>query len=94
MRPIGSVQASQSHPDGEWHVRTITGAGATKAYRCPGCEQGSARGWRTSWPGVQTATTATSSVGTGTHPAGTTAPAGAPVGPFHPTPTPGVPART
>ena len=39
QRPLGSVQASQSHPDGEWHVRTITGAGATKAYRCPGCEQ-------------------------------------------------------
>jgi len=39
LRPLGSVQASQSHPDGDWHVRTITGAGATKAYRCPGCQQ-------------------------------------------------------
>ena len=38
LRPLGSVQASQSHPDGEWHVRTITGAAATKAYRCPGCD--------------------------------------------------------
>jgi hypothetical protein len=25
--------------DGEWHVRPVTGAAATKAYRCPGCDQ-------------------------------------------------------
>ncbi len=25
--------------DGEWNVRTITGAAANKTYRCPGCDQ-------------------------------------------------------
>ena len=25
--------------DGEWHVRTVSGAAATKSYRCPGCDQ-------------------------------------------------------
>ncbi|SDQ73791.1 hypothetical protein [Quadrisphaera sp. DSM 44207] len=25
--------------DGEWHVRTVPGAAAAKAYRCPGCDQ-------------------------------------------------------
>ena len=39
LRPIGSVNSVQVHPDGEWIVRSITAAGATKAYRCPGCEQ-------------------------------------------------------
>lgn len=39
LRPMGSVGSVQSHPDGDWHVRTITGAAATKAYRCPGCQQ-------------------------------------------------------
>ena len=29
----------QSHPDGDWHVHAISGAAATKAYRCPGCQQ-------------------------------------------------------
>ena len=26
-------------PDGDWVVRALTGASATKAYRCPGCDQ-------------------------------------------------------
>lgn len=39
MRPIGSIQASQSHPDGDWHVRSLTGASSNKVYRCPGCQQ-------------------------------------------------------
>jgi hypothetical protein len=26
-------------PDGDWVVRTLTGAGSDKAYRCPGCDQ-------------------------------------------------------
>ncbi len=39
LKAIGSVQAAQSHPDGEWNVRTVTGANATKTYRCPGCQQ-------------------------------------------------------
>jgi hypothetical protein len=29
----------EEHGDGEWVVRRITGAGATKTYRCPGCDQ-------------------------------------------------------
>lgn len=28
----------ETHPDGEWHVRTVTGAAAVKTYRCPGCD--------------------------------------------------------
>lgn len=39
LRPIGSVASVHSFPDGDWHVRTITGAAATKTYRCPGCQQ-------------------------------------------------------
>ena len=39
LRPIGSVASVQSLPDGDWHIRTITGAAATKTYRCPGCQQ-------------------------------------------------------
>jgi hypothetical protein len=39
LRPLGSVQIPESHPDGEWQVRTITGANALRTYRCPGCEQ-------------------------------------------------------
>ncbi len=39
LRPIGSVDARQSHPDGDWHLRTIPGSAATKTYRCPGCDQ-------------------------------------------------------
>lgn len=33
------VQSTQDEPDGEWYVRTILAAAATKAYRCPGCDQ-------------------------------------------------------
>ncbi|MCX6421913.1 MAG: hypothetical protein NT180_06035 [Actinobacteria bacterium] len=29
----------QELPDGDWVVRRVTGAAATKAYRCPGCDQ-------------------------------------------------------
>jgi hypothetical protein len=39
LRPIGSVSAPEDHPDGQWHVRRVTGAAAVKTYRCPGCEQ-------------------------------------------------------
>ncbi|MGB4325108.1 MAG: hypothetical protein WBJ33_07605 [Candidatus Nanopelagicales bacterium] len=39
-RPIGgNSTATESHPDGEWHVRKLTGSSATKTYRCPGCDQ-------------------------------------------------------
>jgi hypothetical protein len=29
----------ESGPDGDWLVRHIAGAAATKPYRCPGCDQ-------------------------------------------------------
>lgn len=29
----------EQHPDGDWAVRPLTGASATKTYRCPGCDQ-------------------------------------------------------
>ncbi|PPK69208.1 hypothetical protein V5P93_001587 [Actinokineospora auranticolor] len=32
-------QRVESAPDGEWLVRTVPGAQATKSYRCPGCDQ-------------------------------------------------------
>jgi hypothetical protein len=28
----------ESGPDGDWWVRSVTGAAATKSYRCPGCD--------------------------------------------------------
>ena len=33
------MQRSETHPDGEWVVRRVTGAAATRAYVCPGCSQ-------------------------------------------------------
>ncbi len=33
------VETTVEAPDGEWHVRQISGAAATKTYRCPGCDQ-------------------------------------------------------
>jgi len=30
---------TQVWPDGEWVVRQVPGAAATKTYRCPGCDQ-------------------------------------------------------
>lgn len=32
------LQRAESGPDGEWIVRQIPGAQATKVYRCPGCD--------------------------------------------------------
>lgn len=29
---------TESDPDGEWLVRSVTGSQATKVYRCPGCD--------------------------------------------------------
>ncbi len=29
----------QEWPDGDWVVRQVPGAAATKTYRCPGCDQ-------------------------------------------------------
>lgn len=33
------VEAVQTFNDGEWLVRAVPGSSATKAYRCPGCDQ-------------------------------------------------------
>ncbi|MFD1323387.1 hypothetical protein [Micromonospora sonneratiae] len=33
------VESVQSWRDGEWQVRGISGDGAVKTYRCPGCDQ-------------------------------------------------------
>jgi hypothetical protein len=33
-----SNQRLESHPDGDWYVRALTGSSATKTYRCPGCD--------------------------------------------------------
>ncbi|GAA3011513.1 hypothetical protein [Actinokineospora diospyrosa] len=40
-RPLGGGLGSQrveSGSDGDWQVRHIPGAQATKTYRCPGCD--------------------------------------------------------
>lgn len=29
----------ESGPDGEWHVRQVSGGSAVRPYRCPGCDQ-------------------------------------------------------
>jgi hypothetical protein len=39
LRVPPALMPAQELPDGAWHVRTITGAAATKTYRCPGCQQ-------------------------------------------------------
>jgi hypothetical protein len=36
--PLGPERIEE-WPDGDWAVRPIPGAAATKAYRCPGCDQ-------------------------------------------------------
>ncbi|MFW6090895.1 MAG: hypothetical protein ACODAF_03420 [Actinomycetota bacterium] len=33
------VEQVEQWPDGAWAVRPVTGSAATKAYRCPGCDQ-------------------------------------------------------
>lgn len=33
------MERLEEWPDGEFRVRRVTGAAATKAYRCPGCDQ-------------------------------------------------------
>jgi hypothetical protein len=42
VKELGATYASrsvESHPDGDWVVQKTTGSAATKAYRCPGCDQ-------------------------------------------------------
>ena len=33
------MQRIEEHPDGAFVVRRVSGAGTTKTYRCPGCDQ-------------------------------------------------------
>ncbi len=49
---LGGLQRTESHPDGEWLVRHVTGAGATRPYVCPGCSQQVAPGTAhvVAWP--------------------------------------------
>jgi hypothetical protein len=37
--PAGRPEEIEEAADGDWVVRTLSGAAATKAYRCPGCDQ-------------------------------------------------------
>ena len=36
--PAWAGERVEEGPDGVWMVRPVTGAGATKRYRCPGCD--------------------------------------------------------
>ncbi|WP_248960441.1 ATP/GTP-binding protein [Sphaerisporangium perillae] len=42
-RPLDGVlrgmERVEEGPDGEWKVRSVSGAGSDKIYRCPGCDQ-------------------------------------------------------
>lgn len=39
-RPLGGgLRRVEDHPDGEWVVQVVTGGGAERSYRCPGCDQ-------------------------------------------------------
>ncbi|WP_017593598.1 hypothetical protein [Nocardiopsis potens] len=39
MLRVTGGQRRETGPDGEWVTRSISGAAATKTYRCPGCSQ-------------------------------------------------------
>jgi hypothetical protein len=39
VRVRHGVEVTQSWIDGDWRVRVVPGEAATKAYRCPGCDQ-------------------------------------------------------
>jgi hypothetical protein len=38
-QPAFGPPQTQTWPDGDWVVRQVPGAAATKTYRCPGCDQ-------------------------------------------------------
>lgn len=38
-RVSGGIPSRQQYAGGDWFVRSVTGAGASRAYRCPGCQQ-------------------------------------------------------
>jgi hypothetical protein len=37
--PVAPRQPVEEAADGDWAVRSISGAGSDKTYRCPGCDQ-------------------------------------------------------
>lgn len=39
LRSGASYGQIESGPDGEWHVRRVSGTSAIRDYRCPGCDQ-------------------------------------------------------
>ena len=43
-RALAGMQRQESHPDGDWVVRPVSGASSGRAYRCPGCQQEVAAG--------------------------------------------------
>ncbi len=38
-RAVGGAVRRESYAGGEWSVRRVTGARATRSYLCPGCQQ-------------------------------------------------------
>ena len=38
-RAVGGTPRRESYAGGEWFVRRVTGAGSSRAYLCPGCQQ-------------------------------------------------------
>ncbi|HZW45662.1 MAG TPA: hypothetical protein VFF32_14985 [Dermatophilaceae bacterium] len=38
-RALGGVERRETHNDGEWFVRRVSGAGSNRSFRCPGCQQ-------------------------------------------------------
>ncbi|HET7475772.1 MAG TPA: hypothetical protein VFJ97_07070 [Dermatophilaceae bacterium] len=52
QRATGGAARREAHPDGEWFVRQVSGAGARTEYRCPGCQQAIAPGLAhvVAWP--------------------------------------------
>ena len=38
-RAVGGTARREQYAGGEWFVRRVTGAGASRAYLCPGCQQ-------------------------------------------------------
>ena len=36
---VGGAERVEEWPDGEWVVRSVSGSGSDKPYRCPGCSQ-------------------------------------------------------
>ncbi|MBY8847402.1 MULTISPECIES: hypothetical protein [Saccharothrix] len=55
-RPVGGHgwARAESGPDGEWLVRSVSGAATTKTYRCPGCDHEIRPGTPhvVAWPGA------------------------------------------